>query len=87
MFEKPAVASKCGQILKKQAQLHLGRMIMERNQEGRQDVSDSLIMYESQWRDIIGREYRTSDHQRKEFQQERGSAYHGGCDEIAAIPG
>ena len=54
MFEKPQLAKKTGQILKKFVEMSEGEALVERNKEKRGDTSDFIFLYEKNWSSKIG---------------------------------
>lgn len=54
MFEKPQLAKKTGQILKKFGEMSEGEAVVERNKDKREDIADFLFLYGKNWSGKIG---------------------------------
>jgi len=54
MFDKPELAKKTGQLIRKFAEMIEGRLVVDRKRERRQDVADFLYLYSTQWSHKIG---------------------------------
>ena len=54
MFDKPETAKKLGQLVKRLAEFKQGQAIKERNSGDRQDATDFLTLYSTEWKDVIG---------------------------------
>ena len=54
MFEKPELAKKTGQILKKFGEMSEGEAVVERNKDKRGDIADFLFLYAKNWSCKIG---------------------------------
>ncbi|XP_060587044.1 uncharacterized protein LOC132742612 isoform X2 [Ruditapes philippinarum] len=54
MFDKPELARKVGQMIRKFAEMCEGRSVVNGNREARQSVTDFLFLYTSQWKSKIG---------------------------------
>lgn len=54
MFQKPQLARKTGQIIRKFSDLCEGRAVVEKNRERRQDIADFMFLYTKNWSSKIG---------------------------------
>lgn len=54
MFNKPELARKIGQMIRKFAEMCEGRAVVRGNREARQNVTDFLFLYSTQWSAKIG---------------------------------
>ena len=54
MFDKPELAKKVGQMIRKFAEICEGRFVVNGNREARQSVKDFLFLYTTQWKSKIG---------------------------------
>ena len=54
MFDKPELAKKVGQMIRKFAEICEGQFVVNGNREARQSVKDFLFLYSTQWKSKIG---------------------------------